>query len=193
MPATPRSRLRWTASVGAGLLAETDETPSTMRFTHALVAHALYSELRGARRRRLHERAARVLEKGERPSAADGRRAGPALGARRRSRRGTTVGDRGGRLRDRAPRPERGGDLVRDRARPRDGAATARAGTSRPHGAARGLRNSAPATRVLATPCSRPRTLARRCGAADVLIRAALATDRGLGRIGIVRRRAAGG
>ena len=50
-------------SVGAGLLAETDETPPMMRFTHALVAQALYVELGRSRRRRLHEQAARVLEK----------------------------------------------------------------------------------------------------------------------------------
>ena len=51
------------SATGAGLLAETDELPAAMRFTHTLVAHTLYSQLRGARRRRLHERAARALEK----------------------------------------------------------------------------------------------------------------------------------
>ena len=51
------------AAIEAGLLVEVEGPTRTLRFTHALVAHALYSELRGIRRRRLHELAARMLLK----------------------------------------------------------------------------------------------------------------------------------
>jgi DNA-binding SARP family transcriptional activator len=51
------------ASVEARILVDTDDPFGTLHFTHGLVAHALYSELRGSHRRRLHERAARLLEK----------------------------------------------------------------------------------------------------------------------------------
>ena len=51
------------ASIAAGLLVEMGSAARTLRFTHALVWHALSLEVRGARRRRLHERAAQVLEK----------------------------------------------------------------------------------------------------------------------------------
>ncbi len=51
------------AAVGAGLLIPADRNTGTTRFVHALVANALYSELRPAQRRRLHERAARALRK----------------------------------------------------------------------------------------------------------------------------------
>ena len=51
------------AAAAAGLLFDTGSVRRTMRFVHSLVAHALYSELGGSRRARLHERAARALEK----------------------------------------------------------------------------------------------------------------------------------
>ena len=130
--------------------------------------------------------ARRVCSRRATASSADGRRAGPALGPRRRSLGGATVGDRRGRLRERAPRPERGRDLVRDRARIRDGATTARSGTSRSHGAAGHRATARRGPGCSRAPCSRPPAIARRCGAADVLIRAALATDRGLTRVGTV-------
>jgi DNA-binding SARP family transcriptional activator/tetratricopeptide (TPR) repeat protein len=173
-------------SVGAGLLAETDEMPPTMRFTHALVAHALYSELGGARRRRLHEQAARALEKGtdmHPPTtvAALARHwalAGDLLAAQRWA---TVAGDHA--LEHLAPNeaatwyetalehattlprpaPERADLMVRR------GAAQQRSGDPR-----------ARATLLEAAD------LAQRCGAPAVLIRAALATDRGLGRVGAV-------
>lgn len=174
------------SSVGAGLLAETDEPPVMLRFTHALVAHALYSELRGARRRRLHERAARVLEKSadvlpQTTVAALARHwalAGDLFAAQRWA---TAAGDHA--LKHLAPseaatwyetalahattlhRPEPElADLM-----VRRGAAQQRAGDPR-----------ARATLLEAAD------LAQRCGAPDVLIRAALATDRGLGRVGAV-------
>jgi DNA-binding SARP family transcriptional activator len=48
----------------SGLLGPVDPATGTMRFTHALVANALYAELPPLRRRRLHERAARALDSG---------------------------------------------------------------------------------------------------------------------------------
>ena len=47
----------------ARLVVDVGPPPGTMRFVHALVAAAVYSELPGRRRRRLHARAAQVLEK----------------------------------------------------------------------------------------------------------------------------------
>ncbi|TML18458.1 MAG: hypothetical protein E6G39_03195, partial [Actinobacteria bacterium] len=48
----------------SGLLVPVDPATGAMRFTHALVANALYAELPPLRRRRLHERAARALANG---------------------------------------------------------------------------------------------------------------------------------
>lgn len=50
-------------SIDAGLLVELDDGAQTLRFTHALVAHALYSDLRGLKRSRLHSQAAAALLK----------------------------------------------------------------------------------------------------------------------------------
>ncbi len=47
----------------AGLLLDVGPPAGTMRFVHVLVANAVYSELPGRRRRRLHAEAACVLEK----------------------------------------------------------------------------------------------------------------------------------
>ncbi len=49
------------AAVDAGLLVGDPRVPGTFRFSHGLVAHALYAELGGSRRRELHERAATLL------------------------------------------------------------------------------------------------------------------------------------
>jgi predicted ATPase/DNA-binding SARP family transcriptional activator len=51
------------ATAAAGLLVGTESVGRSRRFTHALVAHALYSDLGASRRSRLHERAARALQK----------------------------------------------------------------------------------------------------------------------------------
>ena len=51
------------AALAAGLLQEVRSAASTLRFTHSLVANAAYRELRGLHRSRLHERAARALQK----------------------------------------------------------------------------------------------------------------------------------
>ncbi len=50
-------------AVDAGLLVERGGGAQTLRFAHALVAHALYSDLRGRTRSQLHERAATTLLK----------------------------------------------------------------------------------------------------------------------------------
>jgi DNA-binding SARP family transcriptional activator/tetratricopeptide (TPR) repeat protein len=50
-------------AMGAGLLVETGDAPRRLRFTHALVAHALYSRLSPRQRRRLHGRAVQVLRR----------------------------------------------------------------------------------------------------------------------------------
>ena len=51
------------AAISAGLLVEADDAVGSVRFGHALVLHALYSQLHGPTRRRLHQRAARALQK----------------------------------------------------------------------------------------------------------------------------------
>ncbi len=51
------------AAIGAGLLIDTGDPRRPLRFTHALVAHALYSELAPRQRRRLHGRAVQVFRR----------------------------------------------------------------------------------------------------------------------------------
>jgi tetratricopeptide (TPR) repeat protein len=51
------------AAAGAGLLVDTGDARRSLRFTHALVAHALYSGLAPRQRRRLHGRAVQVLRR----------------------------------------------------------------------------------------------------------------------------------
>ena len=174
------------ASVAAGLLVDAGDGSRTMRFTHALVSHALYSELRGARRRRLHERAARVLQKGsdelpqtvvvqlahhwalagdlsvaQRWATAAGDHAFGHLAPSEAARWYQTALDHAVALR--RPDAERADLMVRL------GEAQHRAGDPRSHDL---LLEAA--------------DLARRSGADDVLIRAALANDRGLMRVGTV-------
>lgn len=50
-------------AVSAGLLVESGAATGSLRFTHSLVASAAYDELRTMQRARLHERAARALQK----------------------------------------------------------------------------------------------------------------------------------
>jgi predicted ATPase/DNA-binding SARP family transcriptional activator len=51
------------ATAGAGLVVGAASVGRSRRFVHGLVAHALYSDLGPSRRARLHERAARALQK----------------------------------------------------------------------------------------------------------------------------------
>jgi DNA-binding SARP family transcriptional activator len=62
-------------ALGAGLVHDAADGSSTMRFAHALVARSLYAELRGARRRALHRRAAEAFH--ARCSRMGSRRDGP--------------------------------------------------------------------------------------------------------------------
>jgi DNA-binding SARP family transcriptional activator len=174
------------AALEAGLLVESDELPVTMRFAHALVAHALYSALRGPRRRRMHERAARVLQKstdelpqktvvdlarhcalaGDLPDAlrwstAAGDYALDHLAPSEAARWYETALEHASALN--LPEPDRADLMVRR------GVAQSRAGDIH---AREGLFEAA--------------EMARRSGADDVLIRAALALDRGLTRVGAV-------
>ena len=55
------------AAIAAALLVETGDTRQPLRFVHALVAHALYSEIPARQRRRLHGRAVQVLQRGANP------------------------------------------------------------------------------------------------------------------------------
>jgi DNA-binding SARP family transcriptional activator/tetratricopeptide (TPR) repeat protein len=59
------------SAIGAGLLIDTGEVRGPLRFVHALVAHGLYSELPPRQRRRLHGRAAQVLQRGGEAAPAD--------------------------------------------------------------------------------------------------------------------------
>jgi DNA-binding SARP family transcriptional activator len=51
------------AAAAAGLVVGAESVGRSRRFAHALVAHALYGDLGASRRSRLHERAARALQK----------------------------------------------------------------------------------------------------------------------------------
>ncbi len=90
-------------AVRGGLLTELETPARTVRFVHALVVNALYSDLGGGRRTRLHARAAQALTGRRNPTGSSGlvslarhcaargpARRGPALvhgGRRRRVRR----------------------------------------------------------------------------------------------------------
>jgi DNA-binding SARP family transcriptional activator len=56
------------AALRARILDDTGDARQPLRFTHALVAHALYQELSPAQRRRLHARAVEVLQGDDAPS-----------------------------------------------------------------------------------------------------------------------------
>ena len=71
------------AAIASGLLLAIEPPTRGMRFAHALVADALYSELQPLQRRRMHARAARALEPERgRTAAEDGRAARPPLRTR---------------------------------------------------------------------------------------------------------------
>jgi DNA-binding SARP family transcriptional activator len=172
------------AAIAAGLLVPNEPATRTLRFAHALVADALYSELRPLRRRRLHARAAGALDAGGEtvPQSTVVQLAHHcALGDLRLDalRWATAAGDYA--LAHLAPseaatwyraalehcdvleRP----DAERADLTVRLGAALHRAGDP---GAYAALQEGA--------------ALAQRCGASAVLVRAALATDRGFMQLG---------
>jgi predicted ATPase len=55
------------AAVAAGILIDLRSVRRTMRFVHALVANAMYSEIGASSRARMHERVVRALTKGGEP------------------------------------------------------------------------------------------------------------------------------
>jgi DNA-binding SARP family transcriptional activator len=171
-------------AIGAGLLVETGDPLRPLRFMHALVNHALYSGLGSSERRRLHQRAAQVLQRGHdhpRPdtvvelarhtalagdltaaqrwavaaAAHASEHLAPAEAAAWYERALTFATDR------QVPEAERAELMVRL------GEAQHRAGDPRTHHTLLDAAN-----------------LARRVGARDVLVRAALANDRGFSRAG---------
>jgi DNA-binding SARP family transcriptional activator len=174
------------SAVGAGLLTDTDESPTTKRFTHALVAHALYAELRSSRRRRLHERAARALEAGD---EAFGHDTVVAL-----ARHWALAGDRSA-----AQRWALGaGNDAMAHLAPAEAATWYEAALA--HATALDRPDAERADLMVRLGEAQHRAgdpgaretllaaagLAEEAGAGDVLVRAALASDRGLGRIGAV-------
>ncbi|MEO7572638.1 MAG: BTAD domain-containing putative transcriptional regulator [Acidimicrobiales bacterium] len=171
-------------AMAAGLLGETGDGQRPLRFTHALVHHALYSELSLGERRRLHQRAADGL-RGVRPLRPDivvalarhtalagdltaaqhwavvaaahaSEHLAPAEAAAWYDQALALADER------HAPEAERAGLMVLL------GEAQHRAGDPRTHDTLRAAAN-----------------LARRAGAGDVLVRAALANDRGFSRVGV--------
>jgi len=167
------------SAIGAGLLVDTGDVRRSLRFAHALVAHALYSEVPERHRRRLHGRAVQVLQRGGDPPAAGvvvelARHASLAGDLTAAQRWAVAAGEyaysnlapaEAARWYERAltyARDRRVPDAERAELEARLGEAQHRAGDLR----ARSTLLAAAAT-------------ARRVGAVDVLVRAALANDRG--------------
>ena len=68
-------------AAGAALVSEFPDTPGRFQFTHALIQHTLYEDLRPTRRARAHRQVAEALEEvGAGKLRSLGRRARPALG-----------------------------------------------------------------------------------------------------------------
>jgi len=172
-------------AIGAGLLVETGDALRPLRFTHALVNHALYSDLTSSERRRLHQRAAHVLRSVDEDPGPDtvvdlarhtalagdltaaqhwaavaaahaSEHLAPAEAAAWYERALTFADHR------QVPKAERAELMVRL------GEAQHRAGDPRTHDTLLDAAN-----------------LARRAGAPNVLVRAALANDRGFSRVGV--------
>ena len=106
----------------ARLLVNLGPSAETMRFVHALVAGAVYSELPGRRRRRLHAAAARALElRSDHLAPQLTVQLAAPLRGRRPARRSVALGQDRGRRGHRFVVTGRSGPLVPDRARPRSG------------------------------------------------------------------------
>ncbi len=172
------------AAIGAGLLVPVDPMTKTMRFAHALVANALYAELRPVRRRRLHERAARVLEARDPALSQD-----TVMALARHC-------ELGGRLGDATRWASAAGDHALAHLAPSEAARWYR--TALEHSTALSEPDAARADLGVRLGIARQRAgdpsayatlqeageLAQRAGAPEVLVRAALATDRGFLRLG---------
>jgi len=170
--------------VTAGLLGETGDQLHPVRFSHALVQHALYSELPLGERQRLHQRAAEGLRR-VRPLRPDvvvalarhAALAGDLIAAQHWAVVAAAHASEHLAPAEAASWYERALALADQRHAPEAeraeltvllGEAQHRAGDPRTHET---LREAA--------------SLARRAGAADVLVRAALANDRGFSRAGV--------
>ena len=168
----------------ARLVVDVGPPAGTMRFVHALVAAAVYAELPGRRRRRLHARAAQLLEKRSGASATD-------LAAQ--LARHCALG---GLLTEALRWARLAGDHAADRLSPAEAARWYR--TALEHtaivevadyeradllarlGRAQHQINDPAALATLAGAAA----LARRCGATPIVAQAALATDRGFLHLG---------
>ena len=172
------------AAVAAGLLVTAEPASGTMRFVHALVANALYSQLRPVQRRRLHERAARALRK-----SADELPQKTVVQLARHCALG-------GLLSDALRWATAAGDYAFEHLAPSEAAMWYRVALDhataleRPDGERADLIvRMGEAQHRAGDPQALPTLrlgaeLAETCGASSVLVRAALATDRGFMRIG---------
>ena len=168
----------------ARLVVDVGPSARTMRFVHALVAGAVYSELPGRRRRRLHARAAQVLEK---------RSGAPATDLAAQLARHCALG---GLLAEALRWARLAGDHAADRLSPAEAARWYR--TALEHTAIVEVADheradllarlgrvqhqiNDPAALATLTEAA---ALARRCGATPIVAQAALATDRGFLHLG---------
>jgi len=165
----------------ARLVVDVGPPGSTMRFVHALVAGAVYSELPGRRRRRLHARAAQVLEK---------RSGAPATGLAAQLARHCALG---GLLADALHWARLAGDHAADRLSPAEAARWYRTALEHTaivevadHERADLLARLGRAQHQINDPATltEAAALARRCGATPIVAQAALATDRGFLHLG---------
>ncbi|HJQ41578.1 MAG TPA: AAA family ATPase [Jatrophihabitantaceae bacterium] len=172
------------AAIAADLLLPFDPATKTIRFAHALVASALYSELQPVRRRRLHERAASVLAEGDTV---------PSQATVVELARHCALG---GLLSDAMRWAALAGDNALANLSPSEAATWYRAAlehciaVGRPDAERAGLevrlgtalhRSGDPTAYATLQEAAE---LAQRAGASDVLVRAALATDRGFLQLG---------
>lgn len=172
------------AGIEAGLLLPVDPATKTIRFAHALVANALYAELQPVRRRRLHERAAHVLAEGgaaaSQSTAVELARHCALGGLSYEAMHWSTVA----------------GDHALAHLAPSEAATWYRAALEHCVASARSDAERADIGVRLGTALHRSgdptayatlqeaAELAQRAGASDVLVRAALATDRGFLQLG---------
>ena len=170
----------------ARLVVDVGPQASTMRFVHALVAGAVYSELPGRRRRRLHARAAQVLEK---------RSGAPATDLAAQLARHCALG---GLLAEALRWATLAGDHAADRLSPAEAARWYRTALEHTaivevadHERADLLARLGRAQHQINDPAALATlteavALARRCGATSIVTQAALATDRGFLHLGWV-------
>jgi DNA-binding SARP family transcriptional activator len=168
----------------ARLVVDVGPQARTMRFVHALVAGAVYSELPGRRRRRLHARAAQVLEK---------RSGTPATDLAAQLARHYALG---GLLAEALRWARLAGDHAAGRLSPAEAARWYRTALEHTaivevadHERAELLARLGRAQHQINDPAAlatltEAAALARSCGATQIVVQAALATDRGFLHLG---------